>query len=38
MTIAEKHKIEIIENGFTTVDNIYSDDEVKQILRDELED
>jgi ectoine hydroxylase-related dioxygenase (phytanoyl-CoA dioxygenase family) len=33
MTIAEKHKIEIIENGFTTVDNIYSDDEIKQILQ-----
>ena len=32
MTDIEKHKIEIAENGFTTVDNIYSDQEIEQIL------
>lgn len=28
----EKHKIEILENGFTTIENIYSDKEIEQIL------
>ena len=32
MTEIEKHKIEIAENGFTTIDNIYSDQEIEQIL------
>jgi len=32
MTDTERHKIEIAENGFTTVDNIYSDQEIEQIL------
>jgi len=32
MTDIEKLKIEIAENGFTTVDNIYSDQEIEQIL------
>ena len=32
MTVTERHKIEITENGFTTVDNIYSDQEIEQIL------
>jgi ectoine hydroxylase-related dioxygenase (phytanoyl-CoA dioxygenase family) len=32
MTVTEKHKIELRENGFTTVDNIYSDQEIEQIL------
>jgi len=32
MTANERHKIDLIENGFTTVDNIYSDKEIEQIL------
>ena len=32
MTVTEKHKIEIPENGFTIVDNIYSEQEINQIL------
>ncbi|WP_162128683.1 phytanoyl-CoA dioxygenase family protein [Flavobacterium phycosphaerae] len=32
MTEIERHKTEIKENGFTTVDNIYSDQEIEQIL------
>jgi ectoine hydroxylase-related dioxygenase (phytanoyl-CoA dioxygenase family) len=32
MKETERHKIEIAENGFTTVDNIYSDWEIEQIL------
>ena len=32
MTDTERHKIEIAENGFTTIDNIYSDQEIEQIL------
>jgi len=32
MTVTERHKIEIRENGFTTVDHIYSDREIEQIL------
>ena len=32
MTVTEKHKIEIAENGFTIVDNIYSEQEINQIL------
>ncbi|WP_198293537.1 phytanoyl-CoA dioxygenase family protein [Algoriphagus resistens] len=32
LTVTEKHKIDLIENGFTTVDNIYSDKEIEQIL------
>ncbi|MCB9328158.1 MAG: phytanoyl-CoA dioxygenase family protein [Lewinellaceae bacterium] len=32
MTVSERHKIDLTENGFTTVDNIYSDKEIEQIL------
>lgn len=32
MKITERHKNDLIENGFTTVDNIYSDKEIEQIL------
>ncbi|MEO5645829.1 MAG: phytanoyl-CoA dioxygenase family protein [Bacteroidia bacterium] len=32
MTDTERHKIEIAENGFTTLDDIYSDQEIEQIL------
>lgn len=32
MTVREQHKIEIIENGFTTVEKIYSDEEIELIL------
>lgn len=32
MTETEKHALEIADNGFTTIDNIYSDKEVEQIL------
>lgn len=32
MTITERHRIEFTENGFVTVDNIYSDQEIEQIL------
>tara|TARA_R110002020_G_scaffold96083_3_gene230406 strand:+ start:3260 stop:3976 length:717 start_codon:yes stop_codon:yes gene_type:complete len=32
MKVTERHKIDLIENGFTTVDNIYSDKEIEQIL------
>lgn len=32
MSTNESHKIDLIENGFTTVDNIYSDKEIEQIL------
>lgn len=32
MTITERHKIDLTENGFTTVDNIYTNQEVEQIL------
>lgn len=32
MTSLEKHKIDLTENGFTTMDNIYSDQEIEQIL------
>lgn len=32
MTGIERHKIEITENGFTTIDEIYSDQEIEQIL------
>lgn len=32
MTVTEKHKIEIAESGFTIVDNIYSEQEINQIL------
>ena len=32
MTVTERHKIDLTENGFTTVDNIYSDKEIEEIL------
>lgn len=32
MTISDKNRIELTENGFTTVGNIYSDQEIEQIL------
>ncbi|MFY8188225.1 MAG: phytanoyl-CoA dioxygenase family protein [Flavobacterium sp.] len=32
MTITEKHQIEIEENGFTTIDKVYTDHEIEQIL------
>ncbi|TKB99383.1 phytanoyl-CoA dioxygenase family protein [Pedobacter cryotolerans] len=32
MTITESQKVEIAENGFTTVNNIYTDEEIEQIL------
>ena len=32
MTVTERHKIDLTESGFTTVDNIYSDKEIEQIL------
>jgi ectoine hydroxylase-related dioxygenase (phytanoyl-CoA dioxygenase family) len=32
MTITERHQIEITENGFTTVENIYSDEEIEHLL------
>lgn len=32
MTITKRHKIEIAENGFTTLDKIYSDQEIERIL------
>lgn len=32
MTDTERHKIEISENGFTTVDDIYSEKEIEEIL------
>ena len=32
MIVTESHKIDLTENGFTTVDNIYSDKEIEQIL------
>lgn len=33
MTTTERHKIELAENGFTTVGCVYSDQEIEQILR-----
>ena len=32
MTDTAKHKDQLLDNGFTTIDNIYSTDEVEQIL------
>lgn len=32
MKIKERHKIDIAENGFTTIDNIYSNREISQIF------
>ena len=32
MKLNERHKLEISENGFTILDNIYSDQEIEQIL------
>lgn len=32
MTVTERHKIDLTENGFTTIDDIYSDKEIEQIL------
>lgn len=32
MAVTERHKIDLNENGFITVDNIYSDHEIEQIL------
>lgn len=32
MKVTEKHKFEITENGFTTIDNIYSEREIEEIL------
>ena len=32
MTDTAKHKDELLDNGFTTIDGIYSTDEVEQIL------
>lgn len=32
MTVTERHRTEITNNGFTTVTNIYSDQEIEQIL------
>lgn len=32
MTVTERQRIDLAENGFTTVDNIYSDNEIEQIL------
>ena len=32
MTVTERDKIDLIENGFTTVENIYSEQEIEQIL------
>jgi len=32
MKVTDRHKIDLTENGFTTVDNIYSDKEIEQIL------
>lgn len=32
MTINEKHEIELKENGFTTVNTVYTEQEIKQIL------
>ncbi len=32
MTVTKKHKIDILENGFTTIDDIYSKEEIEQIL------
>jgi ectoine hydroxylase-related dioxygenase (phytanoyl-CoA dioxygenase family) len=32
MTVTERHKIDLTENGFTTVDSIYSNKEIEQIL------
>ena len=33
MRLTKRHKFELTENGFTTVDNIYSDKEIEQILK-----
>lgn len=32
MTISEKHKIDIAENGFVTIENVYTDHEIDQII------
>ncbi len=32
MTITESHKTDLLDNGFTTVDSIYSEKEIEQIL------
>lgn len=32
MTVTGRHKVDLTEKGFTTVDNIYSDKEIEQIL------
>jgi ectoine hydroxylase-related dioxygenase (phytanoyl-CoA dioxygenase family) len=32
MEVTKRHKIEITENGFTTVENVYTDQEIGQIL------
>lgn len=32
MKISERHKIDLVENGFTTVENIYTNIEIEQIL------